>query len=148
MLYVQHQEEHASLMALIVKRPVILKNIVTEKFKEQVTEELRTAIQQIELRLEQMEFQGRRMIADVKKRDQKRAMGLQDEFRNEKQRQLQLKANLEERLQEVRGLEPGSEFISGTYDAPVKIDVGDDIRAKLSQAEIIVKDGIVVQILE
>lgn len=135
-------------MALIVKRPVVLKNIVTELFKEQVSGELRTAIQQIDLRLQQMEFQGRRMIADVGKRDQQRAAGLKDEFQTEKQRQLQLKSNLEERLQEVASLEVGAEFVSGTYDAPVKIEVGDHIQSKLSQAEILVKDGIVVQIHE
>lgn len=135
-------------MALIVKRPVVLKNIVTELFKEQVSGELRSAIQQIDLRLQQMEFQGRRMIADVGKRDQQRAAGLRDEFQTEKQRQLQLKANLEERLQEVVSLEVGVEFVSGTYDAPVKIEVGDHIQSKLSQAEILVKDGIVVQIHE
>lgn len=135
-------------MALIIKRPVVVKNIVTEQFKEQVIGELRAAIQQIELRLQQMEFQGRRMVADLQKRDQQRAAGLRSELQQEKQRQLQLKANLEERLEEVLSLEIGSEFISGTYDAPVKVEVGDDIRAKLSQAEILVKDGIVVQILE
>ncbi|HIE26991.1 TPA: hypothetical protein EYP66_06865, partial [Candidatus Poribacteria bacterium] len=32
--------------------------------------------------------------------------------------------------------------------SPVKIGVGDKIMAKLSQAEIIVKDGVVIQIRE
>ena len=60
----------------------------------------------------------------------------------------QIKLSLQRKLEEVEKLEIGSEFITGTYDAPVKIEVGDDIRQKLSQAEIIVKDGIVISIKE
>lgn len=135
-------------MAVIVKRPVILKNIVTTTFKSQLTAELEHAIRQIEMWLEQEEFQSRRMIAETQKRDVRRANQLREEVKHEREKQEQVKNNLKQRLEQVKHLELDSFFISGTYDAPVKIEVGDNIRDKLSQIEIIVKDGVVVQIIE
>jgi hypothetical protein len=51
-------------------------------------------------------------------------------------------------LAEVEKLQIDQVFISGVYDSPVKIEVGDKIIAKLAQAEIIVKDGVVIEIRE
>ena len=135
-------------MAVIVKRPVILKNIVTPAFKEQLTQELEHTIRQIDTWLQQEEFQSRRLIVETQKRDPRRVNQLRDEIHQEREKQEQVKSNLSQKLVQVKQLEVDTLFTSGTYDAPVKIEVGDDIRAKLSQAEIIVKDGIVVQIIE
>jgi len=135
-------------MALYVKRPVIVKNVVTENFKKQMAEELSNAIKQIEIRLGQMEFRGKRMIADIGKKDQKRVSGLQEELHQERERQQQLKEELEQKLAQIETLQVDELFISGVYDSPVKIEVGDGIMAKLAQAEIIVKDGVVIQIAE
>ena len=66
----------------------------------------------------------------------------------ERDQQGQVRLNLKRKLDEVSQLTIDSVFISGTYDAPVKIEVGDDIQSKLSQAEIIVKDGVVVQVIQ
>ena len=133
-------------MSLFVKRPVILKNIVTSEFKTQLTTELKYAIGQINRWFEQEEFQSRRSITEAKRQ------GIADQVRKElnleRERQSQVRLNLQRKLDEVTQLEIDSIFASGTYDAPVKIEVGDDIRAKLSQAEIIVKDGIVVDVIE
>jgi uncharacterized protein with GYD domain len=135
-------------MAVIVKRPVILKNIVTPAFKEQLTKELEYAIRQVETWLQQEEFQSRRLIAEAQKRDPRHVNQFREEIKQEREKQEQVKSNFEQKLEQVKQLENNDIFVSGTYDAPVKIEVGDDIRAKLSQAEIIVKDGVVVRIIE
>ena len=135
-------------MAVIVKRPVILKNVVTESFKSQLAEELEHAINQIGQWLEQEEFQSRRLIAEAQKQTPHRVNQLREEISQERGKQEQALENLKQQLSQVKQLEIDSFFSSGTYDAPVKIEVGDDIRSKLSQAEIIVKDGRVIQINE
>lgn len=135
-------------MAVIVKRPVILKNVVTESFKSQLTKELEHAINQIGQWLEQEEFQSRRLIAEAQKQTPHRVNQLREEISQERGKQEQALENLKQQLSQVEQLEIDSFFASGTYDAPVKIEVGDDIRSKLSQAEIIVKDGRVIQINE
>ncbi len=133
-------------MSLFVKRPVILKNIVTSEFKARLTTELKHAIGQINRWFEQEEFQSRSSIAEAERQ------GIADQVRKElnleRERQSQVRLDLQRKLDEVTQLEIDSIFASGAYDAPVKIEVGDDIRAKLSQAEIIVKDGIVVDVIE
>lgn len=135
-------------MAVIVKRPVILRNVVTENFKSQLTEELEQAIGQIGRWLEQEEFQSRRLLSEAQKQNPHRVNQLREEISQERGNQEQTLVNLKQQLSQVKQLEIDALFASGTYDAPVKIEVGDDIRAKLSQAEIIVKDGVVVQITE
>ena len=135
-------------MTLYVKRPVLIKNVVTENFKNQMIEELSNAIRQIDIRLEQTEFRGRRMIADIGKKDPRKLSGLQEELKQESEKQRQLKEELEYKLAEIEKLQVGEVFVSGIYDSPVKIEVGDKIMEKLSQAEIIVKDGVVIQIAE
>lgn len=135
-------------MAVIVKRPVILKNIVTSDFKTQLTEELQSAIRQVERWLEQEEFQSRRLIAEAQKLNPRRVEQIREETAQERENQVQALINLRHQLELIKLLENDELFVSGTYDAPVKIEVGDNIRTKLSQVEIIVKDGVVIQIIE
>ena len=135
-------------MTLYIKRPVILKNIVTENFKEKLIGEINNMIKQVETRIEQMEFQGKRMLADLGKKDPKKTSGLRSEINNERAKQGQLREGLESKLAEVERLQIDDVYVSGVYDSPVKIEVGDNVMEKLSQAEITVKDGVVVQIIE
>ncbi|HIO08217.1 TPA: hypothetical protein EYN09_14995, partial [Candidatus Poribacteria bacterium] len=44
-------------MSLIIKRPVVIQHVVTAEFKSQLTNEIEEAINQIDLWLEQEEFQ-------------------------------------------------------------------------------------------
>ena len=133
---------------LYLKRPVIVKNIITREFKEQQTEYLNYALEQIRVKLEQVEFQGRRMIADAEKKSQKETAELRDGLKRERENQEQVKELLERRLTQISSLQEGDVFVSGTYESPVKIEMGDNIIQKLSQAEVIVKDGVVTQIVE
>ena len=133
-------------MTLFVKRPVILKNIVTKEFKDRLIDELGQALDQIDRWFEQEEFQSRRLISEAEK--QGNSDVVRKELNIERDRQGQIRLDLKRKLDEIIQLDIGSVFISGTYDAPVKIEVGDNIRSKLAQAEIIVKDGVVVQVIE
>jgi len=133
---------------LYLKRPVIVKNIVTKEFKEQQTEYLNYALEQIRVKLEQMEFQGRRLIADAAKKSQKELAELREGLRRERENQEQVKELLERRLAQISQLQENDIFISGTYESPVRIEIGDNIVQKLSQAEVVVKDGVVIQIVE
>ena len=133
-------------MALFVKRPVILKNIVTKEFKDRLLDELGQALDQIDRWFEQEEFQSRRLISEAEK--QGNSDIVRKELNIERDRQGQIRLDLNRKLDEIIQLDIGSVFTSGTYDAPVKIEVGDNIRSKLAQAEIIVKDGVVVQVIE
>ena|GEM_PF-1160821 len=135
-------------MSLIIKRPVILKTIVTEEFKEQLTKNLSNTIKQIDIRIDQMNFREKKIIANDRQQIRQETALMREKLRQEKIRQEQIRDELQRKLDEIPSLEVGSEFISGTYDAPVKIEVGDNIMEKLSQAEIIIKDGVIINIIQ
>ena len=51
-----------------------------------------------------------------------------------------------QRLNVISQLEMDSEFLQATVDNYVSVNVGDNLYNKLSNTEVIVKDGVVVEI--
>ncbi|MCA9804643.1 MAG: hypothetical protein KC777_21885, partial [Cyanobacteria bacterium HKST-UBA02] len=51
-------------------RQIAVRAIVTENFKEQVSAEIQRNLQQIDAELQQLEFKGKRAIADIEKQSQ------------------------------------------------------------------------------
>ena len=49
-------------------RQIAVRAIVTENFKAQVANEILRNIQQIDAELQQLEFKGKRAVADIEKR--------------------------------------------------------------------------------
>ncbi len=55
---------------------------------------------------------------------------------------------LQSRLREAQELQLNTEFTQGTIDGLVEVGVGDNLFDKISRTELIVKDGIVLEIRE
>lgn len=134
-----------------LKRPVAVKAIVTEKFKSEAQKEIQQALQNFDLALQQLEFQGKRALSDLDKnpdvpnKEQAR-QGLQGQIEQQRGQINAQKAELLQRLNMIAQLEMNSEFMQATVDNYVDIKVGDNLYEKLSNTEVIVKDGIVVEI--
>lgn len=135
-------------MALILKRPVVVKHVVTEAFKEAALREIAATLKQLEQNLEHMEFHGRRLIAELERQAPTQAARMREELKREKQRQEELREELLAKQIQIANLEVNSVFISGTYEAPVQLNVGERFGLKMRQAEILVKDDIIVDIRE
>lgn len=131
---------------MILRRQVLLKAIVTEKLKEQLTREVQEAIAEVENGQQQLDIQSRRLMLELQRTDLNRAMAFRQQLEAEKRKQDDVKAELRQRLQEYERLELGSEFVRGLLEGTVEIKEGDNLAAKMSQAEILVKDDIVVAI--
>lgn len=142
------------MQSLKLKRQVAIKAIVTETFKKQATAELQQALQQMDLNLQQLEFQGKRAIADMEKKvvtpqitgASKEIDNLKSQIENEKGRLMAAKNDLLQRLNIINQLEMGSEFVQGMLESYVEVKIGDNLYEKLSNTEIILKDGIVTEI--
>lgn len=140
--------------SISLKRQVAIKAIVTDTFKQQVTAEIQQALQQLDLNLQQLEFQGKRAIADLEKQSLTPAgpqqaaqmQGLKDSIEQERQRLLGGKQEMLQRLNVVSQLEMNSEFLQGTVDNYVEVKIGDNLYEKLSNTEVILKDGVVTEI--
>lgn len=134
-----------------LKRPVAIKAIVTEKFKTEATKEIQEALQNFDLALQQLEFQGKRAMTDLEKNPevQNKEQARQNVQAQIDQQRAQInsqKAELLQRLNMISQLEMDSEFMQATVDNYVDVSVGDNLYEKLSNTEVIVKDGIVVEI--
>lgn len=131
-----------------LKRAVTIKTIVTEEFKSNLKDELTKTLTRIDTVTQQLDFQLQRYIPEVAKADIEQAGRLRREIEGERQRHEGMKAEINGRLKEVIGLEIGAEYAQGTVESEVEVAVGDNLLDKLSNAEIIIKDGIIQEIKE
>jgi len=136
------------MASLTITRPVALRVIVTEQFKQEMETELQGAVDSVQRRIDQIDFQARRVLADLQRTDINQAMQVRQQIEAEKGRQESARNELLERMKEIKALEMGSEFARGTVEGVVEIKEGDNFYDKLTQTEIVVKDGIVVEIRE
>ncbi|NPV47561.1 MAG: hypothetical protein HPY69_11425 [Armatimonadetes bacterium] len=131
---------------VIVKRNVILRAVVTDKLKEQVSRELEQAAAEVDERLRQLDTSTRGYITDLQRTDLQRAMAVRKQIEAEKQKQTELRDALLERKAQVLELQNGTEVIRGTLESYVEVNVGDDLAAVMGGLEILTKDDVVVDI--
>jgi len=134
------------MAGVIVKRNVILRAIVTEQLKQDVGTELQAAADEIEERIQQLDFSTKAYITDLQRADLQRAMAVRKQIETEKQRQQELRDQLLERKAMVQELELNTEVVRGTLESFVEINEGDDLGVLLGGTELLVKDDVVIEI--
>ncbi len=133
-------------MALTISRPVVIKTIVTEAFKRLYTQELEDAIKRVEAIEQQLDTQIRR--SELERQVSPQARAIRQQLELERARQEATRAELGMRLREAQGLELNSEFPQGTVEGVVQVNVGDNLFNKIGRTEIVVKDGIIIEMRE
>jgi predicted TIM-barrel fold metal-dependent hydrolase len=133
-------------MALTIARPVVIKAIVTESFKRLYTQELQTAITRTDELVGQIDTQIRR--TELERQITPQSRGIRQQLDVERARQEATRAELQARLREVEALELNSEFPQGTVESFTEVNVGDNLFQKLGRTEIVVKDGIIIELRE
>lgn len=136
------------MAGITVRRSIGLRVIVTEEFKEELRNELQQAADETQRRIDQMEVQSRRLLSGIQGADLTQALQVRRQLEAERQRQTALKEEIQRQMGEAAKLELGTEYPRGTIEGVVELNVGDDLFKKLSGAEIIIKDGEVVEIRE
>lgn len=140
--------------SLSLRRQVIIKAIVTENFKQQAAAELQQALQSIDMNLQQLEFQGKRAISDLEKRNlspagpmvQQQIEGVKQQIEGERSQLMAAKNEMLQKLNVIGQLELNSEFPQAQVDNYVDVAIGDNLYMKLATPEVIVKDGVVIEI--
>ncbi|MBM3268141.1 MAG: YlqD family protein [Candidatus Sericytochromatia bacterium] len=131
---------------LSLRRQVLIKAIVTDQFKQQATAELQTALSQVDEQFQQLEFQAKRALQDLEKKNPEQLPMLRSQIEEDRGRLLAAKNDLLQKLNVIGQLEINQEFVQGNVDNFVDVGVGDNLYAKLAAPEIVVKDGVVVEI--
>jgi hypothetical protein len=133
-------------MGMTVVRPVVVKAIVTETFKRQYLGELEDTVKRLDAVITQIDTQIRR--AELERQISPQSRSLRQQLEVERSRQEAARMELQARIKEAESLEINSEFSQGTVESTVALSVGDNFFTRLARAEIIIKDGIVIEIRE
>ncbi|MBU0573589.1 MAG: YlqD family protein [Candidatus Margulisiibacteriota bacterium] len=132
---------------LELKRVVMVKAIVTEAFKANLTKELERAMNNIDQQMSAMESKGKQYMDSLKNKGMmQKASAFKQQIDDEKARQAAAKSDLMLKIEEAKGLVLGTEFVQGPLEGPVVVEVGDNLYKKVGGAEVIVKDGIIQEI--
>lgn len=133
---------------MLLNRTVTLKVVVTEDFKREMIKALEEALEQVDQARTQLDFRSRIYLAELQRTDLAQASEFRRRIEAEKQRHDSAKEQLNEQLEMIRNAQDGEELVRGEIEGFVDVQVGDRLSAKLNNAEIVVKDGVVVEIRE
>lgn len=132
---------------LTLIRPVLVKVIVTDNYKKAAVAELQNALHRIDVDLQRLEFHEKRLASEIEKKSQHTPQVSGQQIAQERQRLVETRGQLVDRVKNVGQLELGSEVVYGKMESPVEIKVGDDWRQVLG-VEIVLQDGIITTIRE
>lgn len=132
---------------ITINRPVVWKAVVTEQLRQELRQELERAINRLDMEIQQLEFQGKRVLPDLERQNLKRAMEMRQQLEEEKQKRRQTRERLADQIQDVAHLTTGEEIARGTLESWVDVSVGDDL-SKVLYVEIVTRDNQVVELRE
>jgi len=125
--------------------PIAMKSVVTANLRQELTDEIQEGISQMDLEIQQIEFQGRRALSALEREDLKSAMAFRGRIEEEKKKRTDMKSELLAKIEEINALPEGTEIQRGTVQAQVVVAPGTDLAA-LSRSELLIKDGIILEI--
>jgi len=130
---------------VLIKRTITLKALVTPALKEEMLRDLHNTLQRLELELQQIEFQGKRLLLDAEKQGVQQVASTRQQIEEEKEKRLEMRGRLRQKITEVKGWEQGAEVVQGVVEGWVKVKTGDDI-SRIFGAEIVMENGKIVEL--
>ena len=103
------------------------------------------AIRRIDMELQQLEFQAKRVLPDLEKQNLKQAMDVRRQFEAEKRRRRDVRERLRQQAEEVERLQLGDVIHRATLESYVEVGIGDNLEEALA-VEVITRDGQVTEI--
>ncbi|NPV71208.1 MAG: hypothetical protein HPY55_11300 [Firmicutes bacterium] len=138
-------ETSSDWRSITVSRPVQIRAKVTEGLKKRLASELQEALRRIDLEVQQIDLQVKKASAEIEKGGPQQVQGLKQHLELERQKRVERKSALLEKLKEIARLETGSEVVQGTVEGFATVSVGDRWE-DVAQASIVLEDGVVVEI--
>ena len=126
-------------------RPVLVKVKVTEDYKKNAVADLREAVRQIDLELQRLDYQEKRLLTELTKINPDGIPAAKQQIQQERQRSEENRRKMLQRLQEIDGLAPETEIVYGKMESLTEVKVGDSWLQTLGM-EIILRDGVIAEI--
>ena len=139
--------------SLSLKRNVNIKAIVTPRLKEEATQQLQNALSQVDMQIQQLEFQGKRAINEEERASvkplgpeaQRNINDIRAQVDSKKNEFLQQKNQFLQQLNQVTAWELAQEIVQGQVESDFEVQVGDNLVERMN-VEVILKDGVIVEI--
>jgi hypothetical protein len=128
-----------------VMRTITVKQVVTEDFKKKGAADVQEALKKVEFDLENFDKQTKKTITELTLKGHPQINQVKQQVEIEREKLKNYKQQLLDRIKLISKLNIGEEVVQGTIDGPMDIKVGDSFES-LGRVEIILKDGIVVDI--
>ena len=130
--------------SVVLSRPVRIVVIMTPAFRDRFIEEAKAQIGQIEENLHRLESSGAPEVARQLESDPRQAELIRQQIDAERARLMRRRGEVEWHIKEVEAVPDGAELPYRTYEGPVTLAPGDDFLARMSEAEVVLKDWKVV----
>ena len=129
-----------------LKRPIMLKVIMTPEFRQQMIDEANTSIARLDDNITAIEQEGKDQLAELEESNPDKAQAMKQQMEADNEQLFQMKAELAWKIKEIENVEDGAELPFRVLEGSVQLKVGDDILNKLSKTEVVIKDWKVVEI--
>ena len=133
-------------MEVSIKRNVVLRAVVTPQLREEITAELDQAIDEVDQRVQQIDFSTKPYLAELQRTNLQQAIQVRKQIEAEKTKHTDLREALTERKAQVASLTDGEEIVRGTLESFADVKQGDNLTEILAGVEIVVKDDLVIEI--
>lgn len=145
-----------NLKSIKVKRPVKVKTVVTDSFKQQAKEEINKEIRLIENQIMQLELQSKQIQDQVTgglsgyfaEGSLDQVQQALDDVIQRLQQMGELKQELQFQRENIDHLSLNNVIITGSLENYVELKPGENLYDKFKEAEILVKDGVIQDITE
>jgi exonuclease VII large subunit len=138
---------------LLLKRNIPIKVVVTSLWKTEMQEQLQRQIQAADAQMQQLEFQGKRAIAELEKQSTnpnspqvlQQVEAVKSRVNEQKIKLLDQKNQLLQQANQLGTLELNQEVLQGNVESFFRVQQGDNLIQKM-QVEILLEDGVIKEI--
>ncbi|MBP1930762.1 YlqD family protein [Ammoniphilus resinae] len=129
-----------------IKRPIIVKMVLTGQVRLQLEKEYKQTIRKYEMELEQLQFQSKKLLQEASRKGVEAQRLVQDRLTKEERVRKEKIVEYKDLISQLALVPDGSEIEYAQLEGEVEVNVGDDWDKLIGSAEIVVKDGIIVEI--
>jgi len=131
-----------------VIRKVLVRSLVNEKLKGILTKEIEGNIHNLEKEYEKLQGQRQQYLGQCREKDVKPDYDIMKKIAIEEEKFKSSRQQFQVRMDEIKTMEDGTEYVHGTVDSPVDVNVGDNWHQIMTGIEVLLEDGVVKEIRE
>lgn len=131
-----------------VIRKVLVRSQVNDRLKGLLSKEIEGNLRGLEIEYGKLQGQREQYLGQCREKDVKPDYDIMKKIAIEEEKYKTSRHQLQVRMDEIKSMEDGSEYVHGTVDSPVDVKVGDNWHQIMGGIEVLLEDGIVKEIRE